>query len=76
MTNIGIMVAEAKKVQKMTFRDYYMSMSKEEKQNIRDRFMERTGLSFPGMYSKLRREDYTKLEQEVLETICQTAFNW
>ncbi|RHJ80653.1 hypothetical protein [Parabacteroides sp. AM08-6] len=63
-------------VEKKTFKDYYQSLDEERKKEIRNKFLEESGISYPTFYSKLNRENYSLLERKVLETICQMTFFW
>lgn len=64
------------KMKKMTFKDYYQSLSEEMKKKVRDTFIIESGISYPTFYSKMTRENYSLLERKSLENICQTNFNW
>jgi len=66
----------AEKIEKMTFKDYYQSLDEEMKKEVRNNFLEGSGISYPTFYSKLTRENYSLLERKLLETICQTTFIW
>lgn len=41
---------------------------------IREQFVKRSQLSYPGWYSKMRRKVFSALELEALEQICETTF--
>jgi hypothetical protein len=64
------------KSKKMTFRDYYKSLDEEQKREVRDKYLAASGMSFPTFYSKLRRGNYTLLEQKAIESICETSLDW
>lgn len=66
----------AEKIEKMTFKGYYQSLDEETKKQVRNNFLEGSGISYPTFYSKLTRENYSLLERRLLEKICQTTFDW
>ena len=63
------------------FKNWYNSLSLDEKKAFRNHFLQRPGLSHPGLYTKLRRGNFTPLEQNVvveyagLEIIFETVKN-
>lgn len=67
--------------QTKTFRSWYDSLTLNEKKVFRAKFLSTTGLSHPGLYTKLRRGNFTPLEQNVvveyagLEIIFETVKN-
>lgn len=54
----------AEKIEKMTFKDYYQSLDEEMKKEVRNNFLEGSGISYPTFYSKLTRENYSLLERK------------
>jgi len=58
------------KIEKKTFEEHYKILSEKEKTEIRDRFLEMTGLSYPSWYGKIRNMNFSKLEMKALLEIC------
>lgn len=63
------------KTAKKTFEDHYKGLSEKERIEIRDKFLEATGLSYPSWYGKIRTFSFSKLEQKELFAICGLAFD-
>ena len=60
---------------KKTFKDYYATLEEKKKIDIRDRFLEMTGLSYPSWYGKIRNMSFSKLEVRALSEICGCEFS-
>lgn len=58
------------KTEKKTFEDFYKGLDEKKKTEIRDRFLEMTGLSYPSWYGKIRNMNFSKLEMKALLDIC------
>ena len=58
------------KAAKKIFEDHYKGLSEKERTEVRDKFLEATGLSYPSWYGKIRRFNFNKLEQKELFSIC------
>lgn len=52
------------------FSSYYKKLSILERNRVRNEFLEKTGLAYPSWYSKLSSGHFSKLEQSLLEDIC------
>lgn len=63
------------KTGKKTFEDFYKSLDEKKKTEIRDRFLEMTGLAYPSWYGKIRNMNFSKLETRALSDICGVEFN-
>lgn len=64
----------AKKIIK-DFSKYYKSLPLQDRNRIRDKFLERTGLAYPSWYSKLASGHFSKLEISLLEDLCNIDIN-
>lgn len=53
---------------------FYQQQDIEEKRRIREEFMAKSKISYPGWYSKLHRKVFTALELDALSDICNTNF--
>ncbi len=58
------------KTAEKTFEDHYKGLSEKERVEVRDKFLEKTGLSYPSWYGKIRNMNFTKLEMTALCDIC------
>ena len=61
---------------KMTFRSYYKSLDDDQKKQLRKKFLDRCGYTYPTFYYKFKNNTFIKLEREVLDEICQKSFVW
>lgn len=61
---------------KMTFRSYYKSLDDDQKKQLRKKFLDRCGYTYPTFYYKFKNNTFIKLEREVLDEICQKSFLW
>lgn len=59
-------MTETKK-NKMVFRDYYDSLTSEEKTHVRDMIIDKSGMSYTTFYYKLRHESFKPLEIELIQ---------
>lgn len=55
---------------KKTIKDYYANLDEKKKIEVRNRFLEMTGLSYPSWYGKIRNMNFSKLEMKALSEIC------
>lgn len=62
--------------QKMTFRNYYNHLDDESKKQLRKKFLDRCGYSYPTFYYKFKNNTFIKLERELLDEICNIEFLW
>ena len=62
-------------MKKKTFKEHFDSLSKEKRVEIRDRFLEATGLSYPSWYTKIYNNSFSKLEMKELSKICGCEFS-
>ncbi len=63
-----------KKVIKNWFKEYYQNLSEEERVNVRDKFLEQSGIVYSSWYGKLQRNGFTRLELLTLGKICNQNF--
>lgn len=63
-----------KKVIQNRFKEYYQSLSEEERVTIRDKFLEQSGIVYSSWYGKLQRNGFSKLELLALGKICNQNF--
>ena len=56
------------------FVEFFRIQELPERKRIKDTFIERSGVGYPAFYSKLRRRNFTPLEIEELERICEQSF--
>lgn len=63
-----------KKVIKNWFKEYYQNLSEEERVNVRDKFLEQSGIVYSSWYGKLQRNSFTRLELLTLGKICNQNF--
>lgn len=56
----------------LTFKDFYNSLPDEEKKEVRNQFLGKSGISYPGFYKKMKDGSFSPLEMEVLASICKT----
>lgn len=63
-----------KKVIKNWFKEYYQNLSEEERVNVRDKFLEQSGIVYSSWYGKLQRNGFTRLELLTLGKICKQNF--
>jgi len=49
-----------------TFKEWYNSLSSEEKSKFRDSFLTASGLKYPSFYSKLARGAFSRFEQKFI----------
>lgn len=54
----------------------YAALDNNKKKVLRDRFLEETGVSYPGFYAKLRRRCWGKLEVQVFNRIIKEVEQW
>lgn len=64
------------KTERLTFQDYYKSLNRDARIDIRDRFMEETGLSYPTFYAKVSRIGFSRLEQQLINRLSGQVFAW
>ena len=64
------------KVNKISFKDYYQSLTEDKKKELREKVIAGCGISYPTFYSKLQRGNYSFLEQKEIMNICQMEFTW
>ena len=64
------------KTERLTFKDYYKSLNRDARIDIRDRFMEETGLSYPTFYAKVSRIGFSRLEQQLINRLSGQVFAW
>ena len=60
-----------RKVEKIGFITYYLTLSPMEKKRVRDEFLKETELSYPAWFSKIRRNNFSPLERKALSQICK-----
>lgn len=53
---------------------FYDKQTIEERRRIREEFLERSGITYPGWYAKLSRKTFTRLELSALGNICKRKF--
>lgn len=63
------------KFNKIAFQTYYDGLSKEEKQRVRDEFLQVTGLSYPSWFTKRSRGAFSPLELAELKRITGKDFS-
>jgi len=64
-----------RKVIKKDLKEYLNGLSEQERVEIRDTFLEMTGLSYPSWYNKISgRCSFSKLEIATLGNICKVQF--
>ena len=63
-----------KKVIKNWFKEYYQNLSEEERVNVRDKFLEQSGIVYSSWYGKLQRNGFSRLELLTLGKICNQNF--
>jgi hypothetical protein len=56
------------------FIDFYKQQDVGRRRIIRDEFLEKSGMTYPAWYSKLRRNVFSKLELITLGDICGERF--
>lgn len=61
---------------KMTFRSYYKSLDDDQKKQLRKKFLDRCGYTYPTFYYKFKNNTFIKLEREVLDELCGKEFLW
>lgn len=64
------------KTERLTFKDYYKSLNRDARIDIRDRFMQETGLSYPTFYAKVSRIGFSRLEQQLINRLSGQVFAW
>ena len=64
------------KTERLTFKNYYKSLNRDARIDIRDRFMEETGLSYPTFYAKVSRIGFSRLEQQLINRLSGQVFAW
>lgn len=64
------------KTERLTFKNYYKSLNRDARIDIRDRFMEETGLSYPTFYAKVSRIGFSRLEQQLINKLAGQVFAW
>lgn len=70
------MTEKNKKTDKMVFKYHYDKLSEEEKSEVRNEFLKASELSYTTFYSKLRKGNFSRLEKNKLEEICNVKFAW
>lgn len=63
-----------KKAIKNRFKEYYQNLSEEERVNVRDKFLEQSGIVYSSWYGKLQRNGFSRLELLTLGKICNQNF--
>ena len=53
----------------MVFRNHYNTLSKKEKEKIRNSILSESGMSYPTFYNKLRYNTFKPLELKLINTI-------
>lgn len=56
---------------KMVFKNQYEILSREQKIELRDEFMRKSGLSLPAFYQKKAKDSFTPLEQKLLNELLE-----
>lgn len=65
------------KQEKVTFYDYYTSLSDVKyRVSIRRVVLEQCGMSYPAFYAKIRRRNFGFLEKKEIEKILAMEFEW
>ena len=64
------------KPERLTFKNYYKSLNRDARIDIRDRFMQETGLSYPTFYAKVSRIGFSRLEQQLINRLSGQVFAW
>lgn len=64
------------KTERLTFKNYYKSLNRDARIDIRDRFMQETGLSYPTFYAKVSRTGFSRLEQQLINRLSGQVFAW
>lgn len=64
------------KTERLTFKNYYKSLNRDARIDIRDRFMQETGLSYPTFYAKVSRIGFSRLEQQLINRLSGQVFAW
>lgn len=57
------------KSSKMVFRDHYDKLSDEQKDTLRKRVLEASGMAYATFYWKLRRDSFKPLEMKLINEI-------
>lgn len=58
-----------KKSTEMVFRNHYDSLSDVQKEKLRKRVIEESGMSYPAFYHKLRNDSFKPLEMKLITEI-------
>lgn len=56
---------------KMVFKDYYDNLSDGDKEDIRNRILEESGMAYPTFYYKLRNNTFKPLELKLIEKVIE-----
>lgn len=64
------------KTEKLVFQDYYKTMCRDARIDLRNKFMEETGISYPSFYAKVSRIGFNRLEQQLLNKLAGKVFAW
>lgn len=56
---------------KMVFKDYYGNLSDNSKEEVRNRILSESGMSYPTFYHKLRQNTFKPLEQKMINHIIE-----
>lgn len=63
------------KSSKMVFRDHYDKLSDEQKDTLRKRVLEASGMAYATFYWKLRNDSFKPLEMKLINEI-MNSLNW
>lgn len=70
------MAVKVKKIEKLVFFDHYTSLTEKDKVFFRDRFLHISGMTYATFYNRLRKNNWTKLEQKALDEVFNYSFEW
>lgn len=51
-------------------------MGRDARIDLRNKFMEETGISYPSFYAKVSRIGFNRLEQQLLNKLAGQVFTW
>jgi len=63
-----------KKSTNKKFSEFYKELTVQERVNVRDAFLDKSGLRYPSWYSKIKEGQFSKLELDALSEICGVEF--
>lgn len=64
------------KLTDLVFKYHYDSLPEEERADIRNKFLQVSGVAYTTFYHKLRKDKFTPLEKVALDQICSCQFSW